>query len=540
MKTIKIISVFAVWCIVLTSSFAQPDLPSEEVKVIQDFEARLLDSEKLSLFPELPPEEENLKELTYTIPVKTLQLEYLPPKIRPLAIRAKKEEPGFNGYLKAGYGAPRSSIGEFSYSLIDPKQYIFGIHLNHHAANYKTLEHQRFMNNSGEFNGTYYLDNGLAVGGTVGVDNRQLHFYGYDHTEQVYDRSDVRQKFNKVHAKGHIFNGVRNYGDINYKGEIGFYKLTDNYTAAETGFNLHASGTKWFNEKHPLKLDIIADFTNPNRLLTNDINNFYIQPNFTWHAERFRIKAGVNAAFGSDNAYLFPDAEVAVNIIGNKLAIYIGAGGDLQKNTLLSLSDYNPWIATTGELSLRNTSYYHFFGGVKGNLALVDYQIEAGFKPTDDLALFLNNPSDTLRFDVLYDTVDIFNITGSITAMPITNLELTVTLGQNIYDPKNEDKAWHLPIFNTNISARYTSLESKLILKGELFVENGVPYKDIQTGEIDNLNGLFDLSIGAEYRVAKNIGVFLDLNNLASNNRQRWYRYPTYGANILGGITARF
>ena len=59
-------------------------------------------------------------------------------------------------------------------------------------------------------------------------------------------------------------------------------------------------------------------------------------------------------------------------------------------------------------------------------------------------------------------------------------------------------------------------------------------------GEADNLNGLFDLSLGAEYQATENIGIFFQLNNLANNRRQRWANYPTYGINILGGITARF
>ena len=82
-------------------------------------------------------------------------------------------------------------------------------------------------------------------------------------------------------------------------------------------------------------------------------------------------------------------------------------------------------------------------------------------------------------------------------------------------------------------------MEDKLRLKAELYVENGVPYLD-EDGEAGNLNGLFDLSFGADYQVAKNFGIFLNLNNVAANKRERWVNYPTYGINVLGGITARF
>jgi hypothetical protein len=48
------------------------------------------------------------------------------------------------------------------------------------------------------------------------------------------------------------------------------------------------------------------------------------------------------------------------------------------------------------------------------------------------------------------------------------------------------------------------------------------------------------LSLGGELFFSKNVGVFFDANNLLNLKRERWYNYPTFGLNILGGITARF
>jgi len=529
--------VLALFC--SQTAMAQPDLPDDEVEVIKDFEARLADSEKLELSPELPLADTTSKHLTYQVPVKSLQVDYPAPKIRPLAIPAKKEAPGFNGYLKAGYGSPNSPLGELFYSYSNPEKYIIGLNARHHSANSKKLEHQRFSDTDVNLNGLYYFESGLAVGARIGYHAEQVHFYGYDHEVTDLIRSEVKQKFNTIYGNVNIFNAHRTQGDINYRANAGFYRLTDNYTVSELGINLSAGATKWFMEKHAFNVDVIADFTNPDQILSNDLNNFYIQPNFAFHADKFRIKAGVNLAFSDTDFYIYPDAEVAVNIIGNKLAAYVGAGGDLKKNTIQTLSNVNPYIHTRDRLTAKNTSFYHYYGGVKGNLQVVDYQIEGGFKRANDLALYLTDPTDTLRFAVLYDTVNIVTLNGSLTATPVKNLELTVTLGQSIFNPENEEKAWHLPIFNTNFSARYTTLGDKLTLKGELFIENGVPYRDNQ-GNVGNLNGLFDLNVGAEYSIGKNIGIFLDLNNIASNKRQRWFRYPTYGFNVMGGVTARF
>jgi len=58
---------------------------------------------------------------------------------------------------------------------------------------------------------------------------------------------------------------------------------------------------------------------------------------------------------------------------------------------------------------------------------VVDYQVQASYKIANDLALFVNNPIDTIRFDMVNDTVDIFNIEGTLEANPRKDLRLLVT-----------------------------------------------------------------------------------------------------------------
>ena len=186
---------------------------------------------------------------------------------------------------------------------------------------------------------------------------------------------------------------------------------------------------------------------------------------------------------------------------------------------------------------------YHFYGGVKGNLGFLEYSGQGGYKIADDLALFLpeTDPENDIRkrFDVLYDSVTIVNINGTITADLFKDFTVGGTVNQNIYTTSQQDKPWHLPALTVNGTVTYTTLEGKLALRGEIFVENGVPYINDE-GKADNLNGLFDVSVGAEYFFSKNFGGFLQIYNLADNKRQRWDDYPTFGINFLVGASARF
>ena len=61
-----------------------------------------------------------------------------------------------------------------------------------------------------------------------------------------------------------------------------------------------------------------------------------------------------------------------------------------------------------------------------------------------------------------------------------------------------------------------------------------------EEGDRVKSQALLDLSIGGSYYFTKNVGAFLDINNLLNNKRERWLDYPTVGLNFLAGIVARF
>jgi len=540
---IALLFLFVAGCTALLQ--AQKDLPSGQVDVVKSFEARLLETEKIALKPTLPQLDTATRRQKYDVIPKTLSVEYLPPKIRPLGMRSDAVAKGYKGYARLGAGFPGSFYGEGSYNIVQ-KNLDFGVDLLHHSANNnRKIENQRFSDNKFGINGAYYADQGFAVGANLGYSRNSVYYYGYNSlneqndTDFSFEPDEVKQRFSTFDAGASIYNGVRTQGDLNYHAGFKLYNLTDNYAARETGFLLDINATKWFNEKHPLFIGLKTDLTSYRDTAKQSLNNFYLQPNFTFHGERFRAKIGANIASSNDKFSFFPDVEVSANIIEGVVGAFIGAEGSLQKNAFRQLSEYNPYISS--RIDIRNTSYYNFYGGVKGNIAGVDYQAQVGYKQADDLALFLlNSQTDSIaRFNVLYDTVNIFNLKPTLNAPLFKGFELTGTVSQSIYDPKNQEKAWHLPALTVNIGAKYTTLEDKLTVRGEMYIENGVPFLN-SNGEAENLNALFDVSVGADYFFTKNIGAFVNIYNLADNRRQRWQHYPTFGLNALFGITARF
>lgn len=504
-------------------------------------------TEKVDVTPTLPALDTTSKRQQYNVVTKTIQVEYLPPKIKPLADKTETLQKKYDGYLKAGVGLPISLYGEGSYNIINKKdKHRFGVDLYHYSANNnKNIENQKFSDTKGEVNGAYFFDQGFAVSGLLGYETDKVHFYGYNDlnketgTNFTFDPTDIEQRIWTLYGKANIFNGERMALDFNYDAGVDFYLLQDSYAAKERGFALNIGATKWINEKHPLNVKLVTDFTTYNVDEKATLNNFSLAPNFTWHQDRFKVKLGVNIATNEDNFSFFPDVEANATIVEGIVTAFIGANGELYKNNFKHLSDYNPFIES--KVNIKNSKYLQYYGGVKGNIRGIDYNAQAGYKAVDDLALFqLSAQEDSIaRFDVLYDTATIVYFKANLSAPIVKGLKLTGSISQNIYSLNNEAKAWHLPAFSVSAGARYRTEDQKLLVKADFFLENGVPYKDIN-GKAQNLNGLFDISLGGEYFFTEKIGGFIQLNNLASNNRQRWQRYPTLGLNALVGITARF
>lgn len=543
MQMIKNVVAFVFLCFPLWVTAQDPGLGTEQVEVIKDFEARLLNTEKVGLSPELPSLDTVTTVQRYDVIARMLNVQYLPPEIRPTPYRASNLEDVYRGYARLGGGFPKAFYGAAGYHLINEQVELGADLLFNSADNSKQVENQKYF--TGKFNadGAYFFDPGYAISGRVGYQADNLFYYGYNELNKEENRNisfegdDVKQRFRTFNMGGSIFNGERTEADFNYRADLDVYFLRDNYAAKENGYKVDLQATKWFEQAHSLDLQVVTDFTTYRDTAKQTLNNIFLRPTFNYHTDAFQAKVGVNIASHEDDFSFFPDVEVTVNVLENVLTAFAGVEGSLYKNNYQNLTSYNPFIVPRPEL--RNTSYFHFFGGVKGEYQGIDYQAQLGYKNSDDLALFLSNADTVPQFNVLYDTVNIFTISGALTVPLFDKLEIVGSLAQHVYSTTSQEKAWHLPSLEVNVEARYKMLDDKLTLKGNLFMENGVPFQR-SDGSSDNLNALFDVNAGADFQFTDNIGGFVQINNLLDNNRQRWRYYPIMGINGVVGLTAKF
>ncbi|MEL7122478.1 MAG: hypothetical protein AAFO07_23740 [Bacteroidota bacterium] len=527
-----------------TPVIMQAQVQSEEVQVIKDFDARIIKTEKYKLNPALPPLDTSSKAQRYDVIARMLNVQYLPPKVRPTPFRGEALDDIYNGYAKLGGGFPKAFYGDAGYALLNENIEFKGNLFFNSADNSTNVENQKYSDLDFDLGGTYFFDQGYAVNANLGFESNNFFLYGYNEINAEQDRNisfapeDVKQHFRTIDVGASIFNGLRTEADFNYEASFDFYRLTDNYASKESGLVLNFMGRKWFEEAHSLTVNVTTDFTSYQDTASQNLNNIFLNPAFHYHSDFFQVKVGINIASHKDDFSFFPDVEVSASLLDQVLTAFVGADGTLHKNNFQNLSDYNPFI--TSRPILNNTSYVHLYGGVKGEYQGINYNAQVGYKRANDLALFLADGDTIPRFDVVYDTVDVFTISGSV-ALPLLDDKLKIigSFAQHIYSPNREDKAWHLPSTEINAEAQYKLMEDKLTVKGSVFVENGVPFRNLD-GTSSNLSPLIDINAGADFQFTDQFGGFIQINNLLDNNRQRWRYHPILGINGVVGLTARF
>ncbi len=529
-----------------TTLLAQTDLDDNEVTVVSNFEARLKEATRVKVVGVKPPADTSRRRQQYSVVDRPIAIEYPAPVIRPRGVSRKKAEPGKNGYIGIGAGFPGALYGDLSYDLSAVENAELGIYANHFSFNNNgNVENQKSSDTRFGVGGTYLFDQGFAVSGAADFTAQSRYYYGYNFPESSTDSvpsftdDQVRQRFNITDISADIFNGVRTAADLDYKAGVSLYLMDGDPAVRESNIDINVQATKWISDKQPLDIKLRADFTTYKDTSSQKLNNVYLSPSYTTAiAGRYRLKIGVNLTSQDDDFDIFPDVSLNAPIIDGLLSAFVGAEGSIQKNTLRTLSEYNPWVRP--RLRVRTSEYLRFYGGVEGTFSGVAYRAEASYKNLDNLATFqLDRSSAIPQFQITYDDGSIFTLQASGTMEPIKNLKVNASVAQRVYNLENQEKAWHLPSFSLNAGADYKLEKQNVTFGADLYLENGLPYQDA-AGEAQTLSPLIDLNLNGEYGFSENFSAWLKVNNLLGNNRERFVQYPTIGLNLLVGVSAKF
>jgi len=546
MNTVRVISLCTSVFFISTYSLSaqvDKDLPSGKVEVISSYEAKLVEAEKLTLSGELGSDSSTEKNYQYQISTlnrdKKPPVKYEAPEIRPLGLPSEKLPIPYNGYAKLGVSYPLGLYGEGGYTVTNSDSYFLDISGKHQSVLNSPRVDQKFSENGLKGTGTAYLKNGLAINGLAAIDLNNYRFYGgYEEIDTSFASEFSKRNFRNLQAGVKLFNGHKNKMDLDYWVGGNIYNYADNFQTRENNLALDLGVTKWISGKHSATLQITNSLLNYKDTVSNSLNNLNLKPAFTFHGDAFKFKAGANLVSSAEGFNFFPDIEATINIAGPALLLFAGAGGDMYQQSFKRITTENPFI-TLHYQDPFNTKYYDFYGGVAGGLRNVSYRLKAGYKPTKNYPIYIQQKEDLRQFNVYTDDVNIFYFGGELSTKVLDKLQLNLNALGQIAEARFYSKVFGLVPFSMGLNATYLALDDKLRLKGDLNFSAGSYYRNRFDSE-GQLKPLFDVSVGADYFFTPKFGAFANLNNLAAVKYQRWYKYPTYGINVVGGIVLRF
>ena len=521
------------------SVMAQVQLPSEEVQVVRDFDARLASSERLLIYPALPSMDTT--QLSYDFSIKGRQLEYNyePPQIRALGIGRPTQETTYSSFLRAGYGMPQSPLFDGYSSFRGDKYKLFAEGNHYQVNNRNNVENQIIGQTQLGLGGGYVFSPFFAVDGALKYDYWVRDLYGYDAEIDSFSQDEAARRFNIFQADISVSSPQKNSWGLGYEFQLDFRNTSDNVEAKEN--KTHLGGTiSWdISEKQSFNLHAQGLFLNfsDSTGASPRLNVYTLRPTYAYRAGNISASAGIYLASGNAN-FFFPEVHLEYGLLENQVIAYAGSQAAVEDQGFSRLSSRNPYFTNTMD-SLYVLENWEIYGGVKGRFQQLAYNFNLAYQNFKNLAFFTPKVNDTRVFDAFYESGSVFDLSLNL-KYPLTDrLTGSLIINQKFFSLDSLAGPLLTPTFTADFRTDYVALSSKLHLWMEARFQQGVEYLN-REAELDRLGNLFDVSLGADYYFTEHWGIFVHGYNLSNNTRQRWTRYPIIGRNILGGLLVRF
>lgn len=522
----------------------EEDLPGQNITVVSEIKPILADARKIGLNPELPAVNDQPIKVEYDVPTRMLKVPYVAPEVRPLATRPDKVEQLKNVYAKVGFGnylTPYLDLyvnsGRSSKYDNRDNETNLAARVNYISSN-GPLPDQQFSDLRTKLMGDFFINN-FALHAFGGYDRHAIRFYGYNpEVDTLISAQDNGQTYNFMYGGLRFNNTEKTYYDLDYDGTFRVNYLTDRLNQNE--INPVADfmiGKRYDDNLAKVRLGIdhttfTSDTSRQNLTIISARPSYRVQ-NDNWFAD-----LGVNVGADEDGFYVFPDVLFERELVDELVVFHAGFTGEVLKNNYRTLSDRNPFLNQNP--LLRNSRELQVKAGVRGApIRGGSYNAQVSYSNVNFLPLFVTDSVAVNRFNTVYDTsTNILNLHFEVGYSFGEKVRVLAAIDFFSYDLKNNAQAWHLPTIKSSLLLRY-QITDKLQAEADIFLFNRM-FALSPEGIENQLPGVADINLGASYQVNESFHVFLDVNNIAAANYQRYYNFPSLGLNAIGGIKMIF
>ncbi|HMH33071.1 MAG TPA: hypothetical protein VK543_08565 [Puia sp.] len=521
---------------------AQDSTKRKTINITSSFKPVLRDAAKIN-FNAAPPIADTAKpRLTYNIPSQYLFLTYQPAELRPVALQADSMLYMQNdNYIKVGIGNVHQPYIKTGFSFGDGKNTLFNVFGDGYSSKGK-LPFQKNNLAAVAVSGIVKTKNNLEWSGKLGFRTDGYYLYGFNPDTLKYNKEQLLQRFQNFEGNFALRNVVPTEFGLTYNPNIHVSVFTDNHTpkATESNSVLNLPLEKTIGENFAFDLGFTASLTNykigGNPAIQNNL--YYVSPALSYHNTNLKLKAELTPSWDNGIFHLLPNLLADITTNDKRFTLQFGWIGYYDKGSYQRYASINPWLAQP--VRLLNTRVEEGFAGFRGSINNhFSYAARVGLVQFWNMPLFVNDSLDGKTFPIRYE-INLKSVLmhGEITYAQGEQFTATAALTINQYSPKHEMKAWGLMPLEFTTTLRWQLLKD-LWIKGDLWAFDGAPYlgKDNNT---HSGQGAFDLNAGIEFRVARQVNLWLQMNNIFNNQYERWHQYQAYGFNILGGVIFSF
>ena len=516
-------------------SYAQisSDSTLKNIEVTTNYIPDVAESKKIDIQPTLEEPKVETPTYNYIFPNAAYKPKSVYSPIDPIFIKKEPVEELFDNYIEIGGGNYLTSYLDANIYNTRDKYYTYGLQLNHHAASASKNPNQALYSQN-RIKAFGLREKGNDLYADIDYQRNVVHYYGYLEDTITRELGDLNQIYNDLNATAEWSIQKRKVENV-----LDFdFNLFDKLGENENTFRAtNTSSLKLGSGK--LHIDLGAMYTTLTETAIYDRLFIDIRPHYEFDYKKYTLDLGITLNylndFGSINViYPAPFVKAETYIVPDKLRAYLGVTGELEKNTLRSLSYENLFLGNNTNYT--NPRGFQFYGGMNGSFKrFIEFGIKLQHEIIQDQYFFINDTNTLRNFTTVYDDLNRTTISGEVKFDVNQNIDLGFRGNFYSYQPNKENEAWHMPTYDASLFTT-VRIADKIYINGGYFATSSRKSRDLSGTEY-SLAAINDINVGAEYRYKKNISGFINVNNILNQRYELWNFYRAQGLNVLAGVT---
>lgn len=570
-------SLIFIGCLATSLAWGQQDTLSRSVTVEKEFQPVIQSAGKQNVSPQRLAVQEPEVEISYSDYTAMDSNAYNAQPIR-FPSRPFPNEENRTGRLEGGIGHFNSALN-FRYRVPVSGKASKGVKLNlfaHHDAEWgiKTWEDSKIgMDFVKQWsNVEAYFD----VTGANTFFTRYGRYYNGDNSLSIEHWNELSSSDKQTIWKAAMNVGVRSRkgAEVGYKVQTGYqaYVMPNQVTEHQVRT---LANVAWNGDEHHAGVDMevrnMFYSTQEGLWLSSDTNRFVqprhairIEPYYLFTGNRVRVKAGVNLdlnigkgqQFSSNKQISFapsPDVEVEYRIIPSWLAVYGGAEGKFGYGTMQEYMNGCPY-----RYAARNVTSQHVCGYVPVD-AFVGFKIRAAKTLLIDVyARYAYQKNQTVLYvdslstrpdgyiHYFYSDYQRWKVGAEITYHYQDIIHILASGNYYHWTPENVDA--HHPLLDKSMTYDRPSWDAHLRIDARIDKHWSL-YSDnifegqtnaLYKGQVMKTKAKIDLNLGARYDFNKDLGIYLQLNNILNRHHDIYYTYQSQGIHGQVGVSWKF